>query len=100
MEAGRVVELGDTYDVFAAPQHPATRRFVSTLVEKGPQPRALDRLSARHPGRMVTLSFRDGHASPADVFAAFIDRGVRVRARARGQWRTCGAGPSGTSPSP
>jgi D-methionine transport system ATP-binding protein len=76
MEAGRVVELGDTYDVFAAPQHAATRRFVSTLVEKGPQPRALERLGARHPGRMVTLSFRDGHASPADVFAAFIDRGV------------------------
>ncbi|WP_435745562.1 methionine ABC transporter ATP-binding protein [Nocardioides sp. SYSU DS0663] len=76
MEAGRVVELGDTYDVFAAPRHPATQRFVSTLVEKGPQPRALDRLRARHPGRMVTLSFRDGHASPADAFAAFIERGV------------------------
>lgn len=76
MEAGRVVELGSTYDVFAAPQHPATRRFVSTLVEKGPQPQALERLRARHPGRMVTLSFRDGDASPADVFAAFIERGV------------------------
>lgn len=76
MEAGRVVELGDTYDVFSAPQHPATQRFVSTLVEKGPEPRALDRLRDRHPGRMVTLSFRDGDASPADVFAAFIERGV------------------------
>ncbi len=76
MEAGRVVELGDTYDVFATPQHPATQRFVSTLVEKGPQPRALDRLRARHPGRMVTVSFRDGQASPADVFAAFIERQV------------------------
>lgn len=76
MEAGRIVELGDTYDVFAAPQHPATQRFVSTLVEKGPQPRALDRLRERHAGRMVTLSFRDGDASPADVFAAFIERGV------------------------
>ncbi|MBM7509215.1 D-methionine transport system ATP-binding protein [Nocardioides salarius] len=76
MEAGRVVELGDTYDVFASPQHPATQRFVSTLVEKGPPPRALERLRERHPGRMVTLSFRDEHASPADVFAAFIERSV------------------------
>jgi D-methionine transport system ATP-binding protein len=76
MEAGRIVELGDTYDVFARPQHPATQRFVSTLVEKGPQPRALERLRQRHRGRMVTLSFRDEHASPADVFAAFIERGV------------------------
>ncbi len=76
MEAGRVVELGATYDVFASPQHPATQRFVSTLVEKGPPPRALERLRERHPGRMVTLSFRDEHASPADVFAAFIERGV------------------------
>ncbi len=77
MEAGRVVEIGDTYDVFADPQHPATQRFVSTLVEKGPPPRALERLRERHPGRMVTLSFRDDQASPADVFAAFIERGVR-----------------------
>jgi D-methionine transport system ATP-binding protein len=77
MEAGRIVELGDTYDVFARPQHPATQRFVSTLVEKGPQPRALERLRARHRGRMVTLSFRDEHASPADVFAAFIERDVQ-----------------------
>ncbi|MDN4161482.1 methionine ABC transporter ATP-binding protein [Nocardioides abyssi] len=76
MEAGRVVELGDTYDVFAAPQHPATQRFVSTLVEKGPPPRALQRLRERHDGRMVTLSFRDGDATPADVFGAFIERGV------------------------
>ncbi len=76
MEAGRVVELGDAYDVFATPQHPATRRFVSTLVEKGPPARAVDRLRARHPGRLVTLSFRDGTASPADVFAAFIERGI------------------------
>jgi D-methionine transport system ATP-binding protein len=76
MEAGRVVESGATYDVFAAPQHPATRRFVSTLVEKGPPPRALERLRARHPGRMVTLSFRDEEVSPADVFAVFIERRV------------------------
>ena len=76
MEAGRVVESGDTYDVFAAPRHTATRRFVSTLVEKGPPARALERLRARHRGRMVTLSFRDDEASPADVFTAFIERQV------------------------
>jgi D-methionine transport system ATP-binding protein len=76
MEAGRMVELGDTYDVFARPRHPATQRFVSTLVEKGPPLRAMDRLRDRHAGRMATLSFREEEASPADVFAAFIERGV------------------------
>ena len=39
-------------------------------------PMALPALRERHPGRMVTLSFRDEHASPADVFAAFIERSV------------------------
>lgn len=76
MEGGRVVESGDTYEVFARPQHPATRRFVSTLVEKGPPARALGRLRERHAGRMITLSFHDDESSPADVFAAFIERGV------------------------
>jgi len=76
MEAGRIAESGDTYDVFSDPRHPATRRFVSTLVEKGPPPRAMERLRARHPGRMVTLSFRDEEVSPADVFSVFIERGV------------------------
>ncbi|WP_110183488.1 methionine ABC transporter ATP-binding protein [Nocardioides solisilvae] len=77
MEAGRVVEQGDTYDLFSRPGHPATRRFVDTLVEKGPPARALDRLRERHPGRMVTLSFREQDASPADVFAVFVERGVQ-----------------------
>jgi D-methionine transport system ATP-binding protein len=76
MESGRVVECGETYDIFARPQHPATQRFVSTLVEKGPPPRAMERLRQRHDGRMVTLSFHDDEASPANVFAAFIERRV------------------------
>ncbi|GAB2875525.1 methionine ABC transporter ATP-binding protein [Nocardioides pacificus] len=76
MEAGRIVESGDTYDVFSDPQHPATRRFVSTLVEKGPDAPALTRLRDRHPGEIITLSFRDEQVSPAEVFEAFIARRV------------------------
>jgi len=29
MEAGRIVETGETYDIFANPQHPVTRSFLS-----------------------------------------------------------------------
>jgi len=75
MEAGRVVEHGDTYEVFARPQHPATRGFVATLVEKGPDARAAARLRTRHAGRMVTLSFHED-ASPAEVFTAFTAHDV------------------------
>ena len=76
MEGGRIVEQGPVFDVFADPQHPATRRFVSTLVEKGPPEHALARLRERHEGRFVTLSFRDEDVAPSHVFAQFIERDV------------------------
>jgi D-methionine transport system ATP-binding protein len=74
MEAGRIVEHGTAYDVFADPQHPATQRFVGTLVEKGPPASSVESLRERHPGRLVTLSFRE--QSPASVFRTFVDGGV------------------------
>src|SRR5690606_41853254 len=49
MEAGKVVEHGDVYSVFADPQHPATRRFVASSLRDRPSPAALERLRRRHP---------------------------------------------------
>ncbi|WP_067437863.1 methionine ABC transporter ATP-binding protein [Nocardioides jensenii] len=77
MEKGRIVETGPVFDLFANPQHEATRRFVSTLVEQGPPERTRERLRERHEGRFVTLSLRDESVTPSDVFAQLIDRGVR-----------------------
>jgi D-methionine transport system ATP-binding protein len=74
MEAGRVVEHGAAYDVFADPQHPATQRFVGTLIEKGPSASSVPALRQRHAGRLVTLSFRE--QSPATVFRLFVESGV------------------------
>ncbi|QIX27829.1 methionine ABC transporter ATP-binding protein [Nocardioides sp. JQ2195] len=77
MEKGKIVEQGPVFDLFADPQHPATKRFVSTLVEQGPPEHTRERLRQRHEGRFVTLSLRDESVTPSDVFAQFIERGVR-----------------------
>lgn len=37
MEQGRVVEQGDTKDVFAKPQHPYTQRLIASRPERDPQ---------------------------------------------------------------
>lgn len=76
MEEGRIVEQGQVFDIFAAPQQPATRRFVSTLVDDVPDEAALASLRRRHPGRLLTVSFRDDSVSQSAVFAEIIGRGV------------------------
>jgi len=77
MEAGRIIEQGGVYDVLSAPQHPATRRFVSSIIEDVPQGGQLQTLRGRHPGRIVTFTIRDGDATQADVFSALSSHGVR-----------------------
>jgi len=59
MEAGRVVEQGDVYDIFSAPRQPVTRRFISTALHDRPSPEVIARLRLRHPGRIVTIGVRD-----------------------------------------
>jgi D-methionine transport system ATP-binding protein len=76
MEQGRIVEQGPVFDIFSRPQHPATRRFVSTLVDAVPDAVALEGLRRSHAGRLLTLSFRDESVSQSAVFAEIIGRGV------------------------
>ncbi|MET1039297.1 MAG: ATP-binding cassette domain-containing protein [Aeromicrobium sp.] len=76
MEEGRIVEHGPVFDIFSRPQHPATRRFVATLVDDVPDEAAVASLRGRHPDRLVTLSFRDDSVSQSAVFAEIIRRGV------------------------
>ncbi|WP_448720806.1 methionine ABC transporter ATP-binding protein [Microbacterium natoriense] len=76
MEQGRVIEQGDVFDVFSAPQNPASQRFVGTVVKGVPTPAELAVLRERHEGRIVTFSFRDGDSSQAQVFVDLAAAGL------------------------
>ncbi|MDX2391317.1 ATP-binding cassette domain-containing protein [Streptomyces sp. DK15] len=60
MEDGRVVESGEVYDLFARPRHRTTAAFVRSALHGEPDGPLLDRLRARHPGRLVTVPVVDG----------------------------------------
>ncbi len=77
MENGRIIESGAVFDVLSAPQQPATRRFVASIIEDVPVGEQLCTLHARHPGRIVTFTIREGDVTQADVFAALSSHGVR-----------------------
>ncbi|WP_091225934.1 methionine ABC transporter ATP-binding protein [Microbacterium sp. 3J1] len=76
MENGRVIEEGDVFEVFSAPQNPASQRFVGTVVKGIPSPSELSVLRERHRGRLVTFSFRDGDSSQAQVFLDLAAAGL------------------------
>lgn len=76
MERGRVIEQGDVFDVFSAPQNPASQRFVGTVVKGIPSPSESAVLRERHQGRLVTFSFRDGDSSQAQVFLDLAGAGL------------------------
>ena len=59
MDAGRVVELGTTAEVFARPRAETTRRFVSSVMRTVPQEDELATLRAEHPGRLVLVDVTD-----------------------------------------
>ena len=56
MDSGRIVEIGTTYDVFAHPCDPVTRRFVRAALPDRPSPAALARLHAAHPARLALVA--------------------------------------------
>ncbi|MFK0007934.1 methionine ABC transporter ATP-binding protein [Paenarthrobacter sp. NPDC090520] len=72
MESGRVVESGPTYSVFADPKSGSTQRFVSTAVHGTPEPETVQRLSAAHPGLLVSVGISE--AAPTPLVAATFER--------------------------
>jgi D-methionine transport system ATP-binding protein len=77
MEQGRIIESGDVFDVLSAPKHPATRRFVASIIDDVPSGDQLRVLRERHPGRIVTFTVRDGDVTQADIFSALSSQGAR-----------------------
>ena len=55
MDAGRIVEEGDVYDVFSAPSTAAAARFVQSVLQDRPSAETLGRIRRTHPGRIVTV---------------------------------------------
>lgn len=76
MDGGRVIEQGEVFEVFSHPQHPASQRFVGTVIKGIPSPDELAVLRERHTGRLVTFSFRDGDSSQAQVFLDLAAAGL------------------------
>ncbi|WIB59316.1 methionine ABC transporter ATP-binding protein [Curtobacterium sp. MCLR17_007] len=76
MERGRVVEVGDVYDVFSTPQNAATRRFVRTALHDRPSVETLARLRERHPGRLVTVQITDETGLQNRIDRVFRSAGV------------------------
>jgi len=80
MEAGKVIEHGPVYDVFSAPSHPATARFVHGVLQDVPSAETVGRLRSRFPGRLVTVAVggRDGGERAQEILARVTaEQGVR-----------------------
>lgn len=76
MENGRAVEIGEVYDVFAAPKQDVTRRFVQTALKDRPTADSLVRLARTHPGRIVTVPVVDDPVIAGDRSSVFARHGV------------------------
>ncbi|AJT40742.1 methionine ABC transporter ATP-binding protein [Psychromicrobium lacuslunae] len=59
LDAGQIAEIGSTFEVFATPQHPVTRRFLDGVVHTRPDAEDLKRVSRRHPGRLLIVTISD-----------------------------------------
>lgn len=78
MEAGRVIEAGEVYDIFSNPSHPTTRRFVNTSLKDRPNEATLARLARHYPGRMVTVTIRDKDTGGRTVVRTLDEAKVRA----------------------
>ncbi|UIN30142.1 methionine ABC transporter ATP-binding protein [Microbacterium binotii] len=72
MQEGRVVEQGSVYDVFAHPQHPTSRRFVSSVLHHLPAAETIRRIRTVHTGRLVQLHIENRESN--DPFLSRISR--------------------------
>jgi D-methionine transport system ATP-binding protein len=72
MQDGKVVEHGTVYDVFAHPEHPTSRRFVSSVLHHVPSAQTVERIRALHTGRLLQLHVENRQSN--DPFLTRIAR--------------------------
>ncbi|WP_029069108.1 methionine ABC transporter ATP-binding protein [Jonesia quinghaiensis] len=77
MEHGKVVELGDVYQVFSHPGHRATRRFVSSAIKDRPDPDVLARLRHRHKEHLITVYVHEDGGQGERITDLLNRHGVR-----------------------
>lgn len=77
MEAGKVVELGNVYDVFSNPQTTVAQRFVATAVKQAPTAAEAEDLKRRHRGVLVNIEVAEGNTGIGKVLSYLGNRGVQ-----------------------
>ncbi|GAA1739724.1 methionine ABC transporter ATP-binding protein [Rothia terrae] len=77
MEKGRVVELGNVYDVFSAPQTATAQRFVATTVKTSPTGEEANDLKQRHKGYLINVEITEGNDRLGQVLSRLNERRVR-----------------------
>ncbi|MFR0557579.1 methionine ABC transporter ATP-binding protein [Pseudoscardovia radai] len=75
MENGRIVEQGETFDVFSAPKHPTTKSLVGRFLGITLPPRLVRSLPA---GELVELTYRGDDALEPLISDVARNRGVSV----------------------
>lgn len=78
MEAGRVVEEGELYEVVANPRSDATSRFLRTALHDRPDAEALERIRSRYPGRIVSFPVRDRPGLTSTIHRVLAEQGVEA----------------------
>ncbi len=73
MQAGRVVEHGTTYDIFANPTSGTSQRFVGSVLHHLPSDDAIRRIRSVHHGTLVQL-----HVENRESNDPFLSRAARV----------------------
>jgi D-methionine transport system ATP-binding protein len=76
LDAGRVVEEGSVYDVFAHPRSDAAVRLLGTALRERPSKETLARLRQRHPGRIVSVRVQDRTGFQTRLARVFLDHEV------------------------
>ncbi|MBM7052059.1 methionine ABC transporter ATP-binding protein [Rothia sp. ZJ1223] len=76
MEKGRVVETGNVYEVFSAPQTATAQRFVGTTVKTAPTGEEAADLKHRHRGYLVNLEITEGNERLGQVLSRLAERRV------------------------
>ncbi len=77
MEQGKVVEVGEVYQVFSHPEHRATRRFVSSAIKDRPDADVLARLRERHREHLITVYVHEDGGQGDRITDLLVRHGVR-----------------------